>query len=113
MKAIIYLLIITATVASCSHKYDTSSINREKYDQHKNDSSTILIVGHEECTDCLDAYILEGAIKVPADLVHYFGDTLSSPDIKLAGRFPFDLIDRKTCFLNRKRNLKSQENSLA
>ena len=54
------------------------------------------MITHEECTECLDGFLLRGTIGVPADLSAIFGDTLATRDLLLAGNFPHDLTDPAT-----------------
>ena len=44
-----------------------------------------LIVEHDECTECLDAYILEGTLNVPDSIGRHY----PSKDIYLEGNDPY------------------------
>jgi hypothetical protein len=96
----LFIAAMITVLGSGCHEHHTSKIVRDNFDRRRNEPSYTVIVDHDECTDCLDVYILEGTVGVPKDLQAIFGDTLSSMDMLLVGNFPADLINPTKFFFN-------------
>jgi len=97
MKIFPPIVLFSLFLCSC-HEYHISAKNKDGYAKRKNEPSYTAIVYHDECTECLDVYLLSGTIGVPNDLKSTFGDTLSRKDIVLVGNFPHDLINPNNFF---------------
>lgn len=97
MKTLIPLLVVSIFISSC-HEYHISLENKKAFKQRKHEPSYEIIVEHYECTECLDATMVDGKVGVPDDLKSTLGDTLWQDDILLVGNFPHDLINNTTLF---------------
>lgn len=97
MNTLIPLLVVSIFISSC-HEYHISLENKKAFKQRKNEPSYTIIVEHHECTECLDAIMMDGKVGVPDDLKSILGDTLGGSDILLVGNFPHDLINNTTLF---------------
>jgi hypothetical protein len=88
MRAFKNLMIGTALITGLSGPFLQSCKNSKPPEPPKDRISNkidTLIVEHDECTECLDAYILEGTLNVPDSIGrHYPGK-----DIYLEGNDPF------------------------
>jgi len=95
MRRLFFVIALSAT--SC-HKYDKSEVRLKEYNERTTERSYVIYINHDECTECLDGYILKGIVGVPNNLKIHLGDTLKTKDIVLAGNFPFEKIDNTSSF---------------
>lgn len=90
-KRISILLSTLCILTSCTHRYKIDPIFKATYEKILRQDDT-LICQFQSCTDCLDLYILKGAITVPQELSRPHCND-GTRDIKVCGNFPMDLID--------------------
>ena len=77
---------------SCGHSYETSKELDNEFNKRADKKNDTLIVGHDECTECLELYISQGKLTIPNDIklnLNFF----SGKDLNVCGNFPKDLID--------------------
>jgi len=89
------LILFVLFLISCGHKYETSKELEKEFEKRVNQKSDTLIVGHDECTECLDLYISQGKLTIPND-VKLNSSFFSDRDFNVCGKFPMDLIDNST-----------------
>ena len=97
---VLFHFVFSTGFLSCSHEYHSTEEAVTAYRKREAEPTHTIVVGHSECTECLDAYLYDGVVTVPVDLKEYFGDTLRVNDLTLVGNFPFDLIDPGDIFFS-------------
>ncbi|MBP6456791.1 MAG: hypothetical protein KA275_08685 [Chitinophagaceae bacterium] len=105
------LILFSFSILGC-HTYNHSDLFDKELKKRNKEPLSKIIISHQSCTECLDAYIEKGKVFVPLDLKQFYGDTLINRDVILVGNFPLDLLDINKKFeiqgkliLNDKNNL--------